>query len=134
MKPFRYIWDLIRSNPANSIVLLLLITSLTGWIVYVELNTDGIITGKVVDETGKPVPEARVLVREKTLNLIKPPIVTETNQDGVFVFKDMRIIEFLINAQKEGYEAGEDIRYHLYFKGQHFSLPKPLVLKKVRTP
>lgn len=31
----------------------------------------------------------------------------------------------------EGYEAGEDVRYHLYFKGQHFSLPKPLILKKI---
>jgi len=130
MKLYKYFLEIIRHNVANSIVIILLITTLLGWLVYVELNTDGIITGRVVDEKGAPVPEARVLIREKTLNLIKPPIVTQTNQEGVFLFTDMQIIEFLINAQKEGYEAGEDVRYHLYFKGQHFTLPKPLILKK----
>jgi len=132
MKLFKYPWEWIRHNIANSIVLILILTTLIGWLLFVELNTDGIITGKVVDETGRPVPQARVLIREKTLNLIKPPLITETNEKGVFVYKDMRIIEFLINAQKDGYEAGEDIRYHLYFKGQHFALPKPLVLKKIQ--
>jgi len=130
MKLYKYFLEIIRHNVANSILIILLITTLFGWLLYVELNTDGIITGRVVDEKGAPVPEARVLIREKTLNLIKPPMVTETNQEGIFVFKDMKIIEFLINAQKEGYDAGEDVRYHLYFKGQHFTLPKPLILKK----
>lgn len=132
MKLYKYFREVIRHNMANSIVIILLIVTLLGWLTYVELNTDGIITGRVVDEQGTPVPEARVLIREKTLNLIKPPVVTETNQEGIFLFENMKIIEYLINAQKEGYEAGEDVRYHLYFKGQHFSLPKPLVLKKVQ--
>jgi hypothetical protein len=130
MKLVKSIGDVIRGSIANSIVIFVIVAALVGWLVFVNLNNDGVITGRVVDSTGSPVADARVLVREKTLQLIKPPVGTDTDANGVFRFKDMKIIEFLISARKDGYTSPEPVHYHLYFKGEHFKVPKPLVLTK----
>ncbi|HUX12399.1 MAG TPA: carboxypeptidase-like regulatory domain-containing protein [Spirochaetia bacterium] len=130
MKLFRWTCALIRGSIANSIVIFVIVAAFAGWMAFVYLNNDGVITGVVVDGSGHPVSNARVLVREKTLQLIKPPIGTDTNSKGVYRFKDMKIIEFLISARKDGYKSPEPVHYHLYFKGQHFKVPKPLVLTK----
>jgi len=130
MKFFRWVGALISGSLANSIVIFVILAALVGWLAFVSLNNDGVITGVVVDGKGNPVAGARVLVREKTLQLIKPPVGTDTDSKGVYRFKDMKIIEFLISARKDGYKSAQPAHYHLYFKGEHFKVPKPLVLTK----
>ncbi len=130
MRFFKWVRAAIRANIANSVVIFVILAAFVGWLSFVNLNGGGLITGVVVDGNGNPVAGARVLVREKTLQLIKPPVGTDTDARGVYRFKDMKIIEFLISARKDGYKSGEPVHYHLYFKGEHFKVPKPLVLTK----
>jgi hypothetical protein len=119
---------LIAKKPGNSIFLLLLALLIGGWVVYINLNRDGIVTGLVVDEKGHPVPGATVVIREKTLNYTFPPIEVTTDDQGIYTFHDIDMIEFIIEAEKEQYEASEKKRYHLYFRGQHFQVPEALRL------
>lgn len=130
MRPLRSVWALIRSNLGNSIFLLALATALVSWIVYTHATGDGIVTGRVVDSGGAPVAGATVLIREKTLSLIKPAVTAVTGESGVFTFHGIDMVEFLISARKGGFAASEDVHYHLYFKKQHFRVPRPLVLSR----
>jgi hypothetical protein len=95
--------------------------------VYIEVNQTGEIRGLVVDGSGRPIVGASVRLREKTLNLIKQGITTQTDAEGRFVFRDQAIIEFFIDARAEGIES-EEYRYHLYFMEQDFELPDPIVI------
>ncbi|NOY07256.1 MAG: carboxypeptidase regulatory-like domain-containing protein [Spirochaetes bacterium] len=98
------------------------------WSIYVQYNNDGIIMGKVVDETGKGIPNAVVIIVEELSGGIQEPLTTHTDKKGNFLFKDIDYIEFIISAKKSGYTASEKTRYHLYFKRENFKLPRPLVL------
>ena len=130
MKPLRSLWATIHANLGNSIFVFVLVLSLVSWIVYTRASSDGIVTGRVVDSSGAPVAGATVLIREKTLSLIKPPVRALTDAEGVFTFHKIDMIEFLISARKEGYAASKDVHYHLYFKKQHFRVPRPLVVSR----
>lgn len=99
---------------------------LAAWI-YIGANQTGEIRGVVVDAAGNPIDGATVRLREKTLNLIKEGIYTETNGMGEFTFTDRAIIEFFIDARIDGFSS-EESRYHLYFKEQDFDLPEPIVI------
>lgn len=98
------------------------------WSIYVQYNNDGIVMGRVVDETGKGIPNATVIIVEELSGGIQEPLTTLTDKKGNFVFKNIDYIEFIINAKKSGYNASDKIRYHLYFKKQNFKVPKPLIL------
>jgi hypothetical protein len=128
MKFFGWMGRLIAKKPGNSIFLFLLAALIGGWVLYINVNSDGIVTGLVVDEAGDPVFGATVVIREKTLNYTFPPIKVTTNGEGVYTFENIDMIEFIIEADKEHYRASEKKRYHLYFRGQHFKVPQPLRL------
>ncbi len=119
----------IRKNLVRFLVVLLVIAAFVVWKINVSLNDDGFITGSVVDASGAPVAGATVHIQEKTINLLKPPVVAVTGSEGRFEYGEMAIIEFVITASADGYSASEPRRYHLYFEGQNFEIPEPLVLK-----
>jgi len=104
----------------------LVVLVLGAWI-YIKANQTGEVRGLVVDGAGRPVAGATVRLREKTLNLIKQGITTETDAEGRFIFTDQAIIEFFIDARTDGV-VSEEYRYHLYFKEQDFELPDPIVI------
>ena len=108
-----------------SIVLVVLV-----WVVYVKFHNDGIIKGQVIDEGGKGVLNATVLIEERTIDLLIELSRTTTDLAGKFVFTGQESIEFVISIEKPGYIPTLKHPYHLYFKGQNFRLPKPLVLKR----
>jgi hypothetical protein len=118
-----------RANLGRIIFIVAVVLALVIWTIHVRLNDDGIISGVVVTEEGEPVPGATVQLRERTLNLDKEPLDAQTDEQGRFEFTDIEMIEFLITADKEGMGASGRRRYHLYFMGQNFELPEPLVLK-----
>ena len=106
-----------------------LLLALGVWQIYIANNDDGYIRGRVVDESGTPVAEARVELQEETINLLKQPTVETTNAEGWFEYEDIEMIEFVIRARKEGVGVSERQRHHLYFMSQNFTLPEPLVLQ-----
>jgi hypothetical protein len=119
-----------RANLGRILFIVVLVLILVIWLIHVRLNDDGIITGVVLTESGDPVPGAFVQIREQTLNLVKEPRTVQTDQQGRFEFTDIEMIDFVVSAKLEGVGASERKRYHLYFMGQNFELPEPLVLKK----
>lgn len=100
-----------------------------GWNIYITYHDDGIVAGRVVDEAGRPVSNATVHLREETLNLLKQPVVTESDERGRFRYEGIDMIAFVLTAQKEGYRKSKRYRYHLYFKGQNFEADEPIVLE-----
>jgi hypothetical protein len=106
-----------------------LLVALGVWQIYIAYNDDGYIRGRVTTETGRPVAGAQVELQEETINLLKPPIIETTDDDGRFEYQDIEMIEFVIRARKEGVGVSERQRHHLYFMGQNWTLPEPLVLR-----
>jgi len=106
-----------------------LLLLLGGWHIFVINNDDGFLRGRVVDDSGDPVQGAQVELQEKTINLLKQPTVETTNAEGWFEYEDVEMIEFVIRARKAGVGVSERQRHHLYFMGQNWTLPEPLVLR-----
>jgi hypothetical protein len=113
-------WNLVIIAAAALIAL-----GLFGW---TNATRSGEIRGVVVDASGAPVEGATVRLREKTLNLIKEGLTTTTDSEGRYRFTDQAIIEFFLDAAGPEGRRSEEVRYHLYFPGQDFSVPDPLVL------
>lgn len=130
MKLLRWLGHLLAKKPSNTIFLLFLALLIGGWITYIRINRDGVVTGLVVDQAGRAVAGATVIIREKTLNYTFPPIETITDDRGVYTFQGIDMIEFIVEAEKEQYESSEKKRYHLYFRGQHFEVPEALWLSR----
>ena len=99
-----------------------------GLFVWTSATRSGEIRGVVVDASGTPVQGATVRLREKTLNLIKEGVTTTTDSEGRYLFTEQTIIEFFLDAVGPAGRRSEEARYHLYFPGQDFSVPEPLVI------
>lgn len=112
----------------NIVLLILAVLIAVALPAWKAIQGTGEIRGQVVDVEGAPVAGAQVRIREKTLNLIKDGQVVTTDRDGEFVFSEIKMIEFIIDASHNDGTASSETRYHTYFPGQHFELPVPLVL------
>ena len=112
----------------NLILLLLAVLIAIALPAWKAIQGTGEIRGQVVDAGGAPVAGAQVRIREKTLNLIKDGQFVTTDGNGAFVFTDMNMIEFIIDASHMNGTASVETRYHTYFPGQHFELQEPIVL------
>jgi len=102
-----------------TVVLLLLVASFAGLSGYTETNDDGHFYGRVVDDTGEPVADARVVVRRVQLKTSEVQYSTTTDKDGYYEFENKtRILEYRITASKEGVGLVRE-HVHLYFRGQN---------------
>lgn len=110
------------------ITVLLIVLAIFIWKLHVQANDDGYIRGTVVDENGRGVAGATVLLQERDLVIVEAPTSTRTDENGRFIFEEMSLVSFFIWAQKDGYLTPEKSPYHLYFKEQNFTLPAPLIL------
>lgn len=100
------------------------------WNVVVWLNDDGRVAGRVVDPAGKAVAGAEVTVKSNELdNLGAPPITAMSGPDGHFVAEGVPFFDFTIAARHGDARTEAPVPYHLYFRGQNFALPEPLVLR-----
>src|SRR6056297_559175 len=112
----------------NIVLLILAVLIAIGLPAWKEIQGTGEIRGQVVDTEGDPVANAQVRIREKTLNLIKDGQIVTTDRNGTFVFTEMEMIEFIIDASHPNGTASVENRYHTYFSGQDFELPEPVFL------
>jgi hypothetical protein len=121
------------SENLSTVIFAAVVAVLVGaWNIYISFHDDGIVAGRVVDETGDGVEDATVVIAEKTLEMLKNQQETATDEQGYFRFEGIEMVEFIIKAEKPGYAEMKNRSYHLYFKKQNFRLPEPLVLERAQ--
>ena len=98
------------------------------WNIYVDLNNDGIITGRVVRADQQPVGGATVVVSERSLLVAVPKGRATTNEKGEFRFTGHTLHRLYLEAHKEGVGRMPPKEFRLYFKGENLFIEKPLVL------
>lgn len=99
------------------IVLLLATAAAQG---YAQTNDDGHVTGQVVDENGDPVANATVTIERVNIRSQLGKMRTTTDVDGYYEFTGKtKLLEFRIQAAKDGVGSSTVERHHLYFRGQN---------------
>ena len=99
------------------------------WNLYVALNNDGIIVGRVVGPDNLPVEGATVTLFQKTLYVAEPRDKTTTDEDGAFTFAGHASYKLWLEAIKEGIGKSPKEEYRLYFRNQNLNLRTPLHLE-----
>jgi len=100
------------------------------WNLYVALNNDGVLVGRVVGPDNTPVPGATVVLAEKTLLVTAPRARATTDGEGRFRFSGHTLYHFYLEAYKEGAGRMQAKEFRLYFKGQNMTLREPLRLQE----
>jgi hypothetical protein len=120
----------VRRALANRYVVVLgaIALAVVAWNVYVVAHRDGRIAGLVVGPDGRPVADATVTLRERTLTTLEPRATARTDEHGEFVFTGQQVHHFALDAHKDGVGAAPRATFRLYFRGQHFVLPASLRL------
>ncbi len=99
------------------------------WNVYVSLNDDGRITGRVVGPDGLPVEGATVVLSERTLLVAQPKDNATTGPDGSFRFDGHQLHRIYLEARKPEVGRFGPREFRLYFKGENMDLDDPLQLQ-----
>jgi hypothetical protein len=102
------------------------------WNVYVMVNDDGIVAGRVVASDGSPVENATVVLSEKTLLVTSPRDKTTTDADGRFKFSGHSVYHVYLEAYKNGVGRAPQKDYHLYFRGQNLNLSESLQIEQTQ--
>jgi hypothetical protein len=100
-----------------------------GWNAYVASHADGIVTGRVVDRFGHPVPDATVRMMEQNFTTNSQRGTAQTDASGAFRFDENRSHSIQLRAEKEGFGRSDQQAVRLYFRSQHVDLAQPLVLE-----
>ncbi len=104
------------------------------WNLYIAMNDDGIIRGRVVDAEGRPVAGAAVVLSERTLLVTAPRDRVTTDADGRFTFTGHRFHRIWLEAAKPGVGSHPQTEYRMYFKGQNIVLDDPIRLEPAGKP
>lgn len=109
------------------IVPVLIVAFVVGWNIYVTLHAHGLLAGRVVDASGKPVADATVILFTHDFVTQVEKARTRTDASGDFRFdnNDSHLIQ--LQAQ-DGKQASRRITVHLWFRAQDRVLAKPLRL------
>jgi len=102
------------------------------WNLYIVMNNEGMVTGRVVDLNDRPVAGAGVTLYQKTLYVAEPRDKTATDADGQFRFAGHRYYRIWLEAVKKDVGSSEKKEYRLYFRGQNLVLTEPLCLKEAK--
>lgn len=101
-----------------TILVVVLLVAAVAWQGYVAANSDGNVTGTVVDADGDPVTNATVTLSPQTVASVPSPQSTTTDENGEFAFRDNTHLEFTLQATHGDLGESDTERYHLYFEGQ----------------
>lgn len=99
-----------------------------GWNVYVAANATGVIEGRVVDASGRPVPGATVTLFNRSFITNDPRQRTRTSADGRFRFENNDSHAVQLEAEADGLGRSERRTVRLWFRAQERHLATPLVL------
>ncbi|MBK9609494.1 MAG: carboxypeptidase regulatory-like domain-containing protein [Betaproteobacteria bacterium] len=97
-----------------------------GWLAYVNSHNHGLVEGRVVDATGKPVPGAAVQLFERGFVTHQERGRTTTDAEGVFRFTDNRSHSIQLEAEAPGLGRSNRHILRLWFAAQDAKLAEPL--------
>lgn len=109
------------------IVPAVLVVAIGAWNLYVDLHAHGLLQGRVVDATGKPVPEATVILSVHDFVTQVEKARTRTDATGRFRFDDNNSHLIQLQAQ-DGAMTSPRITIRLWFRAQDRVVAEPLRL------
>lgn len=118
-------WLLNRVTVTFALIALIVIA----WNAYVQVYNDGILEGIVVDQSGAPVPGAKVVLNERTIVSLAPIDETLTDDEGLFRFTAHDRHALVLLAEKAGVGSSDRVEVKLYFRNQNRKLEDPILLK-----
>jgi hypothetical protein len=98
------------------------------WNIYVAGHDHGLVTGRVVDASGKPVAGATVALWVYNFVTYEEKKHVETDAEGIFRFTDNPSHKIQISAEKAGIGRSQRLPVFLYFRAQDTELAEPLRL------
>ena len=98
------------------------------WNIYVSTHNHGVVTGRVVDASGQPVPGATVVLWVLNFTTYVEKIRTTTDDAGRFVIRDNDSHNVRLAAEKTGVGRSARVPVRLYFRAEDIELNEPLVL------
>jgi hypothetical protein len=98
------------------------------WNVYVAAHNHGIVTGRVVDQAGRPVADATVALWVYNFTTYEERERVKTDADGVFRFTRNPSHRIQVEAGKPGVGRSQRIPVFLYFRSEDTTLAQPLRL------
>jgi hypothetical protein len=115
----------------NRFVLTPAILALTAgaWNLYVVTHNHGVVAGRVVDDAGRPVEGAEVVLWTFNFTTFAEKGHAVTGPDGGFRFADNASHNIQLSAAKPGVGRSERMPIRLYFRAQDVTLAKPLRLQ-----
>jgi len=96
------------------------------WNGYVALNDGGRIEGQVVDASGRPVPDATVILLERHFVVHNERQRTRTDSEGRFRFAGNDNHSLQLEAETDSLGRSERRIVRLWFRAQNITLSEPL--------
>ena len=109
---------------------LVLLVLIAGWNAWVFTHNHGIVSGRVVDSSGKPVAGATVRLWVFNFTTFVEKAATTTGPDGSFTFTGNPSHNIQVSADKPDAGRSERVPVRLYFASEDLKLQKPLRLDK----
>lgn len=97
-----------------------------GWLAYVAGHDHGIVEGRVVDATGRPVSGATVMLFERGFVTHQERGHATSDADGAFRFTDNRSHSIQLEADAPGLGRTDRRIVRLWFAAQDVKLGAPL--------
>jgi hypothetical protein len=117
-------WLVNRVTITFSVIAIVVIA----WNLYVAGHDDGILAGTVIGPDGQPVPDAQVVLSERTIVSLEPIAETVTDGAGQFRFTRHDRHRVVLTAAKPGVGESGRLEIRLYFRNQNRELDEPLLL------
>jgi Carboxypeptidase regulatory-like domain len=125
--PPRPIWQRVLLNRFVAVPGAIAILTLI-WNIYVASHDHGLVTGRVVGPSGKPVAGATVALWVYNFVTYEEKKHVETDAQGIFRFTDNPSHKIQISAEKAGIGRSPRVPVFLYFRAQDIELAEPLRL------
>ena len=98
------------------------------WNVYVSTHNHGVVSGRVVDAAGQPVPDATVVLWVLNFTTYVEKTRVTTDSAGRFVITTNDSHNIRLAAEKPGVGHSSRVPVRLYFRAQDIDLREPLVI------
>ena len=96
------------------------------WNGYVALNDGGLVEGQVVDASGRPVPDATIILLERHFVMHNERQRTRTDREGRFRFAGNDNHSLQLEAETASLGRSERRVVRLWFRAQNVTLAEPL--------
>jgi hypothetical protein len=98
------------------------------WNVYVATHDHGVVIGRVVDDAGRPVGGATVVLWVLNFTTYVEKARATTAPDGRFQLVNAEFHNLQLIAEKPGVGRSPRVPVRLYFRAEDVELGEPLVL------